>query len=105
MLTSTGNNLVASSAVPDANGSALDVDLSAEGAGVLGVLGDFHLLDLLTEGSTVSVRGGFGLACYRAPGRELLSACDRTQGPSSRRFDRHPPTKPKTRLSESSKRG
>lgn len=33
---------------------ALDGDLSAEGAGVLGVLGDFHLLDLFSERGTVS---------------------------------------------------
>ena len=61
MLTSTGDDLVAGSAVPDANVGALDVDLSAESAGVLGVLADFHLLDLLTEGSTVSIRWEFGL--------------------------------------------
>lgn len=51
----TGNSLAARSAVPDTDGVALDVDLSAEGTGVLGVLGDFHLLHLLTQGSTVSV--------------------------------------------------
>lgn len=28
--------------------------LSTEGAGVFGVLGDFHLLDHLTEGSTIT---------------------------------------------------
>lgn len=33
----------------------LDSDLSAEGAGVAGVLGDFHLLNLLTERGTVTV--------------------------------------------------
>lgn len=63
VLTSTGDDLVAGAAVPDTNGSALDVDLSAEGAGVLGVLSDFHLLDLLTQGSTVSVKQGHGLVC------------------------------------------
>jgi hypothetical protein len=35
---------------------SLDGILSAEGAGVPGVLGDFHLLDLLSEGGTVSER-------------------------------------------------
>jgi hypothetical protein len=34
---------------------SLDGRLSAEGADVFGVLGDFHLLDLLSEGGTVSV--------------------------------------------------
>jgi hypothetical protein len=34
---------------------ALDGVLSAEGADVAGVLGDFHLLHLLTQGGTVSV--------------------------------------------------
>lgn len=33
---------------------SLDGRLSAECADVLGVLGDFHLLDLLSEGCTVS---------------------------------------------------
>jgi hypothetical protein len=33
---------------------SLDGGLSAEGADVSGVLGDFHLLDLLSEGGTVS---------------------------------------------------
>jgi hypothetical protein len=32
-----------------------DGGLAAEGAGVLGVLGDFHLLHLLTEGGTVTI--------------------------------------------------
>lgn len=51
----TGNNLVAALALPDANGLALDGVLAAEGANVAGVLGDFHLLHLLTQGGTVSV--------------------------------------------------
>ena len=33
---------------------ALDGGLAAEGAGVAGVLRDFHLLHLLSEGSTIS---------------------------------------------------
>jgi hypothetical protein len=52
----TGNGLLAGLALPDSDSSALDGVLSAEGAGVAGVLGDFHLLDLLTERGTVSVR-------------------------------------------------
>lgn len=54
--TSTGNGLAAGSAVPDTDVGALDGNLAAEGAVVLGVLGDFHLLHLLTQGSTVSDR-------------------------------------------------
>jgi len=34
----------------------LDAGLAAECAGVSGVLGDFHLLHLLTEGGTISVQ-------------------------------------------------
>jgi len=51
----TGNGLVAALALPDTNRLALDGVLSAEGADVAGVLGDFHLLHLLTQGGTVSV--------------------------------------------------
>ena len=39
----TGDGLLAGLAVPDTDGVTLDGDLSAEGAGVAGVLGDFHL--------------------------------------------------------------
>lgn len=53
----TGNGLVAALAVPDANSLALDGVLTAEGADVAGVLGDFHLLHLLTQGGTVSIQG------------------------------------------------
>lgn len=53
----TSNSLLAGLAVPDTDGMTLDGDLSAECARVLGVLCDFHLLHLLTEGSTVSVVG------------------------------------------------
>lgn len=52
---SSGNGLSARLAVPDTDGMALDGDLSAEGAGVLGVLRDLHLLDLFSEGGTVSI--------------------------------------------------
>ncbi len=44
-------------AVPDAGGVAADGGLAAEGAGVLGVLRNLHLLDLLTQGGTVAVKG------------------------------------------------
>ena len=52
---SAGNGLVATLALPDTNSLALDGFLSAEGADIAGVLLDFHLLHLLTQGSTVSV--------------------------------------------------
>jgi hypothetical protein len=55
-VSSSGNGLVAGLAVPDTDGVSLDGGLSAEGADISGVLGDFHLLDLLTEGRTVSER-------------------------------------------------
>jgi hypothetical protein len=42
---------------PDTGGVSLDSGLAAEGADVLGVLGDFHLLDLLTQRGTVTVQG------------------------------------------------
>ena len=41
-------------AVPDTDSSSLDAILTAEGAGVAGVLGDFHLLDLLTQRGTIA---------------------------------------------------
>lgn len=53
----SGHGALARAAVPDTGGLAADGDLTAESAGVLGVLGDFHLLDLLTQGSTVAVSG------------------------------------------------
>lgn len=53
---SSSDGLVAGPAVPNANGVSLDGGLAAEGADVSGVLGDFHLLDLLSEGGTVSVQ-------------------------------------------------
>lgn len=51
----TGDGLVATATFPDTNSLALDGVLSAEGADVAGVLLDFHLLHLLTQGGTVSV--------------------------------------------------
>ena len=50
----SGHGLLASFALPDSNRLSLDCVLSAECADVSGVLGDFHLLDLLSEGSTIS---------------------------------------------------
>lgn len=47
------HSLPAALAVPNAGRVTLDGRLAAEGASVGGVLGDFHLLDLLTQGSTV----------------------------------------------------
>lgn len=41
-------------AVPDPHGVSLNSVLSAEGTDVAGVLGDFHLLHLLSEGSTIT---------------------------------------------------
>lgn len=52
---SSGDGLVAGLAVPDANGVSLNGGLAAESADISGVLGDFHLLDLLSEGGTVSI--------------------------------------------------
>ena len=54
-VSTAGNCLVAALALPDTDSLALDGVLSAECADVAGVLGDFHLLHLLTQGGTVSV--------------------------------------------------
>lgn len=50
------NSALAGLAVPDADGVTLDAGLAAEGADVLGVLGDLHLLDRLTQRGTVSLQ-------------------------------------------------
>jgi hypothetical protein len=52
---SSSDGLLARLAVPDSDGMSLDSGLSTECADVFGVLCDFHLLDLLSEGGTVSV--------------------------------------------------
>lgn len=52
----TSNSLLAGLAVPDANRVSFHRDLAAECAGVACVLCDFHLLDLLSEGGTISDR-------------------------------------------------
>ena len=53
-VSSSSDGLVACLAVPDSHRVSLDGRLSAEGADVFGVLRDLHLLDLLSQGGTVS---------------------------------------------------
>lgn len=48
------NCLFARVAMPDTNGGTLNRILTAEGAGIPGVLRDFHLFHLLTQGSTIT---------------------------------------------------
>ena len=50
----TGDGPLAALAGPDAHNGALHGVLAAEGASVLAVLGDFHLLDHLTQGGTIT---------------------------------------------------
>ena len=50
----TSHGLMTALALPDSDSGTLDVVLTAESACISGVLGDFHLLDLLTQGSTVT---------------------------------------------------
>lgn len=50
----SSDNLLATTAFPDTNGSAADSITTAEAASVLGVLSGFNLLHLLTDGSTVT---------------------------------------------------
>lgn len=50
----SGDDLVAATTSPDTDVRALDGVLTAELAGVLSVLGNFDLLDLLTDGRTVA---------------------------------------------------
>jgi hypothetical protein len=61
----TGDGALAGLAVPDTDRVSADGDLAAEGAGVLGVLGDFHLLHLLTQGSTITVKPCQSESCVR----------------------------------------
>lgn len=53
-VSTTSDGSLAGLAVPDTGGVSSDSILTTESAGVLGVLGDFHLLHLLSQGSTVS---------------------------------------------------
>jgi len=50
----SGDRLLAALAVPDSDRMSLDRVLAAESADVSGVLGDFHLLDLFSEGCTIT---------------------------------------------------
>lgn len=50
----SSDSLLAALALPDSDRVSLDCVLPAEGADVSGMLGDFHLLDLFSEGCTVS---------------------------------------------------
>jgi hypothetical protein len=50
----TSNCLLATSAFPDTNSLSLDGAFPTECASVAGMLSDFHLLHLLTQGSTIS---------------------------------------------------
>lgn len=61
------NSALARLAVPDTNRVALDASLSAEGADVLGVLGDFHLLHGLSEGGTISLQNQVSSCCVHGP--------------------------------------
>lgn len=67
-VSTTSDGALARLAVPDTSSLSLDGNLTTEGAGVLGVLGDFHLLNLLSQGSTVtssqdvSLRGPMSLS-------------------------------------------
>lgn len=64
-VSATSNSLLARLAVPDADGVSLDSDLAAESAGVAGVLGHFHLLDLW-EGLNLSL----STVAFMDPGRD-----------------------------------
>jgi hypothetical protein len=75
---SSSDGLVTGPAVPNANGVSLDGGLAAEGADVSGVLGDFHLLDLLSEGGTVSVqRKSLALRCRMSDIEQINSSSRR----------------------------
>lgn len=61
------NSSLAGLAVPDANRVALDASLAAESADVLGVLGDLHLLDRLTQGRTVPIHNSISFCPMQEP--------------------------------------
>jgi hypothetical protein len=52
-VSTTSGRLTTTTAVPDTDSNALNGLLTAERAGVLGVLGHLDLLHLLTQGSTI----------------------------------------------------
>ena len=76
----TGDGLVAASALPDANGLTLYGVLAAEGADIASVLCNFHLLDLFAERRAVSVHNvlddSFGMESYRCADVRWNRACD-----------------------------
>ena len=49
------DRLLAAATTPDPDGMPLDGRLAAKGAGVAGVLADFHFFNLFAEGGAVSV--------------------------------------------------
>jgi hypothetical protein len=53
-VSTTSQGLLAALALPDTDSGTLDSVLAAEGASVSGVLSDFHLLDHLSQGSTIT---------------------------------------------------
>lgn len=53
-VSATGNSLLTGSTGPDTGSTSLDGLLTAEGAVVFGVLLDFQLLDLSSQGGTVT---------------------------------------------------
>lgn len=65
-VSTTSDGSLARLAVPDTGRVSSNVDLSAESAGVLGVLGDFHLLHLLSQGSTIT--GGINVSSSSSAG-------------------------------------
>jgi hypothetical protein len=50
----TGHGLLTTLTLPDTDGSTLDSVLTTESTGVLGMLGDFHLLNGLSERGTIT---------------------------------------------------
>jgi len=53
---SASNGFLTRSTLPDSDRMSLHRSLAAECAGVSRVLRDFHLLDLFSEGGTISIR-------------------------------------------------
>jgi hypothetical protein len=53
-VSTTGHDLSTTLALPDTNGGTLDGVLTTESTGVLGMLGDFHLLYGLSERGTIT---------------------------------------------------
>jgi hypothetical protein len=53
-ISTTSHDLFASLALPDTSCLSLNSSLTAESAAILGMLSDFHLLDDLSQGGTIS---------------------------------------------------